>query len=138
MRTIATCVAILLVLLAWEGQSSRVVGECIKLNESLEQMFMRSQLVFVADVLGVDNVVQPESFRQRVRFRVIEAYRGIERGEQVVMFRPTAEDFVFSASQRVLVYAGGRRDNYSTQCTATRVVTLKDAELQELRRLARK
>jgi hypothetical protein len=137
MRTIASCVAVL-VLLAWEGRSSRVLGECISLNESLEQAFMRFQLVFVADVLGVDNVLQSESYRQRVRFRVIEAFRGIERGERVVLFRPTAEDFEFEASQRVLVYAGGTRDNYSTQCTATRAVTLEDAALQELRRLARK
>jgi len=138
MRTITTCVAVLLVLLAWEGRSSRVWGECIRINESFEQAFSRFQLVFVADVLGIDKVLQPESYRQRVRFRVIEAYRGIERGEQVVLFRPTAEDFRFETSQRVLVYAGGTRDNYSTQCTATRVVTLEDAELLELRRLARK
>jgi hypothetical protein len=138
MRTITTCLVVLLMLLAWEGRSSRVWGECIMLNESLEQAFMRFQLVFVADVLGIDNVLQPESYRQRVRFRVIEAYRGIERGEQVVLFRPTAEDFKFEASQRVLVYATGTRDNYSTQCTATRVVTLEDGLLAELRQLARK
>jgi hypothetical protein len=138
MRTIASGMVVLLALLAWEGRSSRVLGECISLNESLEQAFMRFPLVFVGDVLGVDNVLQPESYRQRVRFRVIEAYRGIERGERAVLFRPGAEDFKFEASQRVLVYASGTRDNYSTQCTATRVVTLEDAALQELRRLARK
>src|SRR5712691_963948 len=121
MRTITTFVAVLLVLLVWEGRSSSVRGECIRINESFEQAFMRFQLVFFADVLGIDNVLQPESYRQRVRFRVIETYRGIERGEQVVLFRPTAEDFRFEASQRVLVYASGTRDSHSTQCTATRV-----------------
>jgi hypothetical protein len=38
----------------------------------------------------------------------------------------------------VLVYAHGTPDDYSTQCTATRVVASDDREVLELRRLSRR
>jgi hypothetical protein len=133
-----TTVVVLVALVVWQGQAVNLSADCVRLRMSLEDRLKAPPLVFVADVLSIENVLQPESYRYRVRFRVIETYRGIEAGEQVVQFRPSAEDFKFEVSQRVLVYAGGTRDNYSTQCSPTRVVTLEDAELQKLRELTRK
>jgi len=138
MRSTTACLAALFAVFALEWRSAVVSAECIVVRATLEQRVAGSQLVFVADVLGFENILKPESYQYRVRFRVIEAYRGIEAGERAVQFRPTAEDFVFKVPQRVLVYASGTRDNYSTQCTATRVVTLEDPEIEELRRLVGK
>lgn len=137
MRTIRA-LPVLIVLCAWPVPSARVAAECVTIVTSPEQRLTGTALVFVADVLSIEDVVRPESYRVRVRFHVIEAYRGIETGERTVSFRPTAEEFRFEVGRRVLVYAGGTPEDYSTACSHTRVVTLQDREVQELRRLARK
>ena len=87
---------------------------------------------------GFEGSVQPNWLNYRVKFQVIEAFRGIEVGERVLSFVSTAESFAFAPSQRVLVYASKSREDYSTQCTATRVVSSDDREVLELRRLSRR
>ena len=138
MRRMTASLAVFAILCAWQASSSKVLAECIALRESLAERVTRSQLVFLGEVLSIENILQPESYRYRVRFRVMESFRGLGKGEQVVQFRPSAEDFKCDVSQRVLVYATGARDQYSTQCTATRLADADDFEVRELRRLARK
>ena len=138
MRRVTASLAVVAILCAWHASSFEVFAECIAIRESLAERVARSHLVFLGEVMSVENVLRPESYRYRVRFRVIESFRGLEKGEQVVQFRLTAEDFKFEVSQRVLVYATGERDQYSTQCTATRLVGADDSEVRQLRALARK
>jgi hypothetical protein len=119
--------------------SSRISAECIGLHESLAERVARTSLVFVGDVLSIENVLEPESYHYRVRFHIRESFKGIGKGEQVVQFGPaTVEDFKFQVGERVLVYAAGRPGSYSTQCTATGVIASKEAEIQALRRLRTK
>jgi hypothetical protein len=111
-------------------------AECISLSQTLEQILKGEKLVFVADVLAIDAVIDPEPFRWRVRFQVLEAFKGTDRGERVFYFATAPEDFQFRIGTRVLVYAGGRDDRLSTSCTPTRVVDADDGEVLELRRLS--
>ena len=138
MRRTTASFAVFAILCAWQARSVEVLADCVALRESLAERVARSQLVFLGKVLSVDNVSQPAPYRSRVRFQVIESFRGLGKGERVVQFRPSVEDFKFEVSQRVLVYATGEPDQYSTQCSATRRVGADDSEMRELRRLARK
>ena len=138
MRRVFAALAVLVALVGWPLTSARVSAECITNGEVPKKRLGLYPLVFVADVLGTEWPTQRESLNYRVRFRVIEAFRGIDVGERVLEFQSTAESFSFAASQRVLVYAYGALGNYSTQCTATRVVASHDREVKELRRLTRK
>ena len=137
---ISTDLVVLATLLACGAQTSRVYAECVVLGQpTVQSRLYGSDLVFLADVLGVETVLEPDSFRYRVRFRVVEAYKGIGVGERVIQFRPTTtDDFVFKVRQRVLVYAYGSPGNESTQCTDTHVVSRAAADMRELRRLTRK
>jgi hypothetical protein len=134
MATLALVVAVV----GSPSKLARISAECITNGEFPKKRLGLYPLVFVADVLGFEQSIEPQSTRYRVRFQVIEAFRGIEVGERVLEFQSTAESFSFAASQRVLVYAHGTRDKYSTHCTATRVVASEDREVEELRRLTRK
>jgi hypothetical protein len=113
-------------------------AECISIPTTLKQRVEGYRLVFVGDVLAVDAVIDPEPFRWRVRFRVVEAFKGTERGERVFHFATSPDDFLFRIGTRVLVYAGGPEDRVSTSCSPTRVVGTgdNDRELQELRKLS--
>jgi len=111
-------------------------AECVSLSRSLERIFESEKLIFVADVLAVDAVIDPEPFRWRVRFRVVEAFKGTEPGERVFYFTTTPDDFKFTGGTRVLVFASGLDDRLSTSCSRTRVVGDNDGEVQELRKLS--
>ena len=102
MRQVFATLAVSAVLIAWPTASPRVSAECITDGQSPKKRLGLYPVVFVGDVLGFESSDQRESLSYRVRFRVIEAFRG---------------------AQRVLVYASGTPAQYSTQCTATRVVT---------------
>jgi hypothetical protein len=138
MRRVIATIVVLAATVAWPATSARVSAECITNGESPKKRLGIYPVVFVGDVLGFESSDQREFLAYRVRFRIIEAFRGIDMGEQVLQFRQTAESFPFAASQRVLVYAHGTLDDYSTQCTATRVVASDDREVLELRRLSRR
>jgi hypothetical protein len=125
-------------IVVWALGATVAAAECITLSQRPSDRLREHKMVFVADVLGLDNIIEPESFRYRVRFQVIEAIKGIGRGEQAVQFAPTAEDFAFKVGQRVLVYVAGEPGRYSNQCTPTRETMLEDPEVQDLRRLARR
>ena len=134
----AIAILTVLVVFGWTAESARVSAECITDGGGPKKRLGGYPLVFVAEVLGFEKSNQPESLNYRVRFRVIEAFRGINSGERVLEFQSSAESFRFAVSQRVLVYAHGTAGNYSTHCTATRIVTLDDSEVKELRRLSRR
>ena len=136
----AIAVAAVAVTLSWLVPSGRVSAECITDTRSIEQRRQDTPLVFVGDVLSIENVLRPSGdlYRVQVRFRVVEPYRGMDPGEQAVSFGLTAGQFTFQVGQRVLVYATGTPGNYSTHCTGTKVVGAQDPEAQNLRRLVRK
>ena len=123
--------------LALSSASARVSAECISDGGSPSKRLKSYPLVFVGDVRGFEGSLQPNWLGYRVKFQVTEAFRGIDVGERILSFVSTAESFAFAPSQRVLVYASRSRDDYSTQCTATRVVSSDDREVLELRRLSR-
>jgi hypothetical protein len=138
MRRVIATLGILAAIVASPVTSARVSAECITNGDSPKKRLDLYPVVFVGDVLGFESSDQREFLAYRVRFRVVEAFRGSDVGERVLQFRQTAESFPFAASQRVLVYASRTPDDYSTQCTATRVVASDDREVLELRRLSRR
>ena len=138
MGRVNAVLAILVAVIAWPSASTRVSAECVSDGGSPSKRLKSYPLVFVGDVRGFEGSFQPNWLGYRVKFQVIEAFRGIEVGERIVSFVSTAESFAFAPSQRVLVYASRSQDDYSTQCTATRVVSSDDREVLELRRLSRR
>jgi hypothetical protein len=110
-------------------------AECVSLPSTDRQIFERYPLVFIADVVEVDEVIEPEPFRYRVRFKVLEAFKGVEPGERILDFATTPEDFKFKAGTRVLVYTSRSEDRHSTACTPTRVI-YGDGWALALRKLA--
>jgi hypothetical protein len=116
--------------------ASRIAAECVTLGgPKAANRLVNAHLVFVGDVLGVEDGSTPQHIQTRVQFRVIEAFKGVRRGERSMQFRASAEGFSFRPLQRVLVYARKDDDVYTTHCTTTRVVSLDDREVGELRRL---
>jgi hypothetical protein len=97
-------------------------AECISLPGTDQQVFERYPVVFIADVVAVNEVIEPEPFRYRIRFKVLEAFKGVEPGEQILDFATTPDDFKFKAGTRVLVYTSRSEDRHSTACTPTRVI----------------
>jgi hypothetical protein len=110
-------------------------AECVRIPGTTQQIFERYPVVFVADVLGIDAVIDPIPFRYRVRFQVAESFKGADRGERVLDFASSPDDHVFKVGTRLLVYASRSGDRHSTACTPTRAVSNDDREVQELRKL---
>jgi len=137
MRRVIATLGVLAAIVACPATSAHVSAECITNGENPKKRLDLYPVVFVGEVLGFESSDQREFLAYRVRFRVIEAFRGIEVGERILQIRQTAESFTFAPSQRVLVYAHGTPNDYSTQCTATRVVVSDDREVLDLRRLSR-
>ena len=126
----------LLLVALWLGgpdAASTAARECVSLGWSTAEVFSFSALVFVGDVTEV----VAEYDGHDVTFNVLEAYKGIQPGEQTVRFGFSPEAFPFKTDQRVLVWAMGAGERYSSACTDTRVITLTDRGLNELRSLAR-
>jgi hypothetical protein len=114
-------------------------AECVRrIPTTLKQRVEDYKLVFVGDVLAVDAVIDPEPFRWRIRFQVVEAFKGTDRGERLFYFASSSEEFTFEIGTRVLVYAGGLDHRLSTSCTPTRTTGENDHEVQELRNLVTK
>ena len=115
---------------------SAVGAECVSIPGTVQQVFERYLIVFVGDVLAVDESIEPDPipFRYRVRIRVVEPFKGIDAGEQVLYFATSPDDFKFKAGTRVLVYASRSDDRYRTTCTPTRVIPPED-RAEELRKL---
>jgi hypothetical protein len=76
---------------------------------------------------------------QTVTFDVIEDFKGSASGTAMLAFDPAAADArIFSPGETVLAYirATSERGIWSAACSRTRQVSLNDAELIALRRLA--
>jgi len=115
--------------------SAAVRAECVT---GLEQPQIcgalgASDAVFLADVEDVRLV--PGSGSYEVRFRVLEAFKGISVGERTLRFIGSSESFSFQVGQRVLVYAGTDGDAWTTQCSRTRLADKLTEELEVLRAL---
>jgi hypothetical protein len=135
MKTIRGLVLASVLAVTWASDAH---AECIGTLETMAERFDRTSLVFYGEVLKVETVIlDPEPFVYRVRFRVVQPYKGTTRGEQTFDFGATAESFIFKEGQQVLVWAPlDQRRKFSTQCTATRTATVDDPELTELRKLS--
>jgi len=92
-----------------------------------------SDAVFLADVEDVRLV--PGSGSYEVRFRVLEAFKGISLGERTLRLIGSSESFSFQIGQRVLVYARTDGDAWTTQCSRTRLAEQLTGELEVLRAL---
>ncbi len=115
-------------------------AECARIIETIAQRYARYQLVFFGEVLRLETVVTDSGPSVRVRFRVDQPYKGTLVGEHTFDIWPrTAEDFIFTQGQQVLVWARANpdeRDRFSTTCSPTRAAKADDSELPELRNLS--
>jgi hypothetical protein len=128
-------------LVAWSLWSIALLSidasaECVTIPTTVAQRLAGTPLVFVGDVLAVEEVIlDPEPFVYRVRFRVLEAYKGTTMGERTFDLANGPDEFRFVPGHRVLVYASpNKRGKFSTGCAGSRDTLLNDAELVELRR----
>jgi hypothetical protein len=130
-----TVIALALAGVVLVGRPATARAECMSVQASTSEQLARHKLVFVGDVVEIESVLMTESYRERVHFQVVEAFKGVEVGRVVVDFTPTAESFRFKVGQRTLVYATGQSESYSTQCTPTRATSATDPEVKALREL---
>jgi hypothetical protein len=93
--------------------------------------------VFVGDVMAI-RILQDEGLTE-VTFEVVEAFKGIKPGRQMLRFINWLDDFLFrEESVRVLVAAHRDGEHYSSGCSLTRVVAPNDPVLSEVRRHLRR
>jgi hypothetical protein len=97
--------------------------------------FGRAKLVFLGDVVEVTSP-KAGSPALRVRFRVIEAFKGVSDSDLVLAFQLSPEEFRFVQGQRLLVYASQWRGYWKAGCTRTREAVSTDSELAAVRGLS--
>jgi len=118
-------------------------ADCIRIPRTTAEDVAVYSVVFVGDVTDV--VVQQSLGLLRVTFDVLEAYKGGRAGSQTLSFIGSTEaPITFARGQRVLVFATRNPDpdvpgvQYEISCSPTRLVTLDDPAITELRRLAKR
>lgn len=132
---------VIAVVLSW-AFSAALRAECIlPQDDTLCGRFAGHSEIFLGDVVAVEDVVEPEDkgWHQRVRFRILERFKGSDETERTIQFgRMAAGDFVFGPGQRVLVYGHVFGAELSTRCTSTRLFDGigNDVEVGVLRALA--
>lgn len=121
----------------WPAAAS---AECVFSTAASE--FDRAAQVFVGDVSSVEYVESrtPLGLRPyvRVRFRLIESFKGPDDRERTLDFVIISESYVFAGGQRVLVYAAPYETGWSTWCSPTRRANIDDSsEFDLLRQLSK-
>jgi hypothetical protein len=126
--------AIVFVVVAAEARlraDCAVVGDtplCYGLGES--------ELIFLADVVDVQDAAAGGTRVADVRFRVLERFKGVLTPDTTLRFDATqAERFTFVPGQQLLVYASRSQGRWHSGCTRTRVVSNGDSEVDVLRGL---
>jgi hypothetical protein len=95
-----------------------------------------SELIFLADVISVQDATAGGMRVADVRFRVLEPFKGVLAPDATLRFDATqAEQFTFVPGQRLLVYASRSQGRWHSGCTRTRVVGADDPEIDILRGL---
>jgi hypothetical protein len=95
-----------------------------------------SELIFLADVVGVQDATAAGMRVADVRFRVLERFKGVLTADVTLRFDATqAERFTFVPGQRLLVYASRSQGRWHSGCTRTRAVSEDDPEIDILRGL---
>jgi hypothetical protein len=95
-----------------------------------------SELVFLADVVSVQDATTGGMRVADVRFRVVERFKGVLTPDVTLRFDATqAEHFTFVSGQRLLVYASRSQGRWHSGCTRTRLVREGDPEIEILRGL---
>jgi hypothetical protein len=95
-----------------------------------------SELIFLADVVSVQDATAGGMRVADVRFRVVERFKGVVTADATLRFDATqAEHFTFVQGQRLLVYASRSQGRWHSGCTRTRVVSDGDPEIDILRGL---
>jgi hypothetical protein len=132
-KTVATGV-VLLAILGASVVPVELFAECIGPGSTRDGL-RRAAAVFVGSVESVEVVGLPEAVRHRVRFRLVEHFKGSKTAQQTLEFVQTPEGFVFAVGQRVLVYADPvqSQTSFSTQCTSTKLANLAANEIRTLR-----
>jgi hypothetical protein len=132
-RLITTCALIL-------AFSLRLAADCGLLPPPC-QAWARATLVFYGEVLEsafTPNYVKPgedsTDGRQQVKFKVLQAVKGVENGELTATFNITSEAVSFKPGGQYLVYASQREGQWETVCSRTKKIS-KPTELDELAEL---
>lgn len=95
-----------------------------------------SELIFLADVVGVRDTTAGGVRVADVRFRVLERFKGVLTPDATLRFDATqTEHFTFVSGQRLIVYASRSQGRWHSGCTRTRVVSDGDPEIDILRGL---
>jgi hypothetical protein len=98
--------------------------------------FGESELIFLADVVDVQDATAGGTRVADVRFRVVDRFKGVVAPDATLRFDATqAERFTFVAGQRLIVYASRSQGRWHSGCTRTRVVGDDDPEIDILRGL---
>ena len=111
-------------------------ADCVSHGTTREQL-RRANVVFVGDVTAIRGL--GNEGLTVVTFDVVEAFKGVRRGEQVLRFVNSLEGFAFrEESVRVLVVAFRDGEIHSTSCSLSQVVAPDDPILSEVRRNLRR
>jgi hypothetical protein len=97
--------------------------------------FRRATIVFLGDVAEI-TAPKTGSRALRVRFRVIEGFKGVSASDLALAFEPSSEEFNFVQGQRLLVYAIQWRGYWMAACTRTREAVSTDSEVAAVRGLS--
>jgi hypothetical protein len=93
------------------------------------------KFVFVAETRSVQSF---DMDPQHVRFKIIEAFKGVRKDQReldVRIFIRSSETIYLEQGKRYLVYATERKDGtWSLGCSMTRVIEPDDDELRALRK----
>jgi hypothetical protein len=134
MRILIACVAIL-------GLSSRLAAEC-GLRPPTCDALARATLVFYGEVLeetSYPNNVGPDvrvsSGRQDVRFNVLRAFKGAQKGTFSGTFNFTLDSVRFRRRGRFVVYAFQRAGRWETVCSRSKEMLTESVVLDELTQL---
>jgi len=134
-RILIACVAIL-------GLSSRLAADC-GLRPPTCDALARATLVFYGEVLEStfhpNNVGPNEASidgRQDVRFNVLRAFKGAQKGTFSGIFNFTEDSIRFRRGSRILVYATQRDGRWQTACSRSKeMLTRESALMDELTQL---
>ncbi|MCI0662095.1 MAG: carboxypeptidase-like regulatory domain-containing protein [Acidobacteria bacterium] len=128
------CFIRLSILFLWVLTPTSAYAECAVPGPICES-FKRATIVFHGEVI---EVVAPKgkSGVLKVKFRILEGFKGVSASELRLAFGPSSEEFHFVQGKRLLVYASQWQGLWSAECTRTREAISTDSEVAAVRGLS--
>jgi hypothetical protein len=128
----------LMVLAALVLASANIAAASCPAPGPVDASYRGANLVFVGEVVSIDPASGPtrSGVVTRVRFRIIELFKGVTPANGDLELQPSSEEFPYEVGQRVLVYAVRGSTGWSTACTRTKKLSASDTEVAIIRGLA--